>query len=77
MLLRLFLDLIRRLACKIGAGLQPIDVQKLIKHRPLDNMEFMQWFKKYFDDHTGGEVLDYDAAARRATSKFADKKATR
>lgn len=57
--------------------MQPIDVHKLIKARPLDNIEFMQWFKKYFDDKTGGEVLSYDPVARRAASKTGDIKGSK
>jgi hypothetical protein len=47
-----------------------IEVQKLIKARPLDNMEFMQWFKSYFDNQTQGQgVPMYDGPGRRATCK--------
>ena len=47
-----------------------IEVQKLVKARPLDNMEFMQWFKSYFDNQTSGQgVPDYDGGARRAVCK--------
>ena len=53
--------------------LQPVEVNKLIKARPLDNMEFMQWFKRYFDAQAGSD-LSYDAAARRAGSKTGDVK---
>ncbi|KAK9807310.1 hypothetical protein WJX73_000150 [Symbiochloris irregularis] len=56
---------------------KPIEVHKLIKARPLDNIEFMQWFKKFFDDRTGGEVLSYDPAARRAASKTGDIKGSK
>ena len=56
---------------------QTVDVHKLIKARPLDNIEFMQWFKKYFEDHTGGELFDYDPAARRAISKTGDVRGSR
>lgn len=49
-----------------------MDVNKLIKARPLDNMEFMQWFKSYFDSQTGGHPVEYDAVARRATCKTGD-----
>ena len=54
-------------------ALQPVDVNKLVKARPLDNMEFMQWFKAYFDTHTGS-LEDYDPVARRAISKTGDMK---
>ena len=49
--------------------LQHIEVNKLIKAGPLDNIEFMQWMKSYFDSHCNGQNLNYDAAARRANSK--------
>ena len=40
-----------------------IDVQKLIKARRLDNLEFLQWIKKFFDMNYGGQ--EYDAIGRR------------
>lgn len=49
--------------------MQHIEVNKLIRARPLDNIEFMQWLKSYFDSHCNGQNLGYDAAGRRAASK--------
>jgi hypothetical protein len=31
-----------------------IEVQKLIKCKYQDNLEFAQWFKAFFDMHSGG-----------------------
>jgi RP/EB family microtubule-associated protein len=39
------------------------DVDKLIKARYQDNLEFCQWIKKYHDIKNTGE--DYDAVGRR------------
>ena len=59
---------------------KPVDVARLVKARPLDNIEFMQWFKSYWDSQTGGgggedgggALSGYDARARRAASKTGD-----
>lgn len=55
---------------------KPVDVARLVKARPLDNIEFMQWFKAYWDSQTGGgfdsSLEGYDARARRAASKTGD-----
>jgi RP/EB family microtubule-associated protein len=55
--------------------LQPIEVTKLVKARPLDNIEFMQWFKAYFDSHSPA-LRNYDPVARRSQSKTGDVKAS-
>ncbi len=47
---------------------QPVDVNKLVKGRPLDNMEFMQWLKFYFEGRLGCQDLDYDPVGRRLAS---------
>ena len=49
--------------------MQTVEVNRLIKARPLDNMEFMQWFKAYWDSHNGDRIDTYDASGRRAASK--------
>ena len=56
--------------------MQHIEVNKLIRARPLDNIEFMQWLKSYFDSRSNGQNLNYDAAARRAASKTGGVKGT-
>lgn len=50
---------------------QPVDVNKLVKGRPLDNMEFMQWLKFYFEGRLGCQDLDYDPVGRRCASAAA------
>lgn len=45
---------------------KPIPVESLTKCRMQDNLEFLQWVKKYWDQHyPGGE---YDAVGRRKAS---------
>ncbi|KAG0159412.1 EB1, C-terminal [Penicillium digitatum] len=45
---------------------KPIPVQSLTKCRMQDNLEFLQWVKKYWDQHyPGGE---YDSVGRRKAS---------
>eukprot|EP00983_Pelagomonas_calceolata_P034896 1093353-Pelagomonas_calceolata.AAC.3 len=42
-------------------------------HAPPSVAEFMQWFKMYHDQVTGGQpILDYDGPGRRAHSKTGD-----
>ncbi|EAW09759.1 microtubule-binding protein BIM1 [Aspergillus clavatus NRRL 1] len=45
---------------------KPIPVQQLTKCRMQDNLEFLQWIKKYWDQHYPGG--DYDAVGRRKAS---------
>ncbi|KAJ5760895.1 hypothetical protein N7520_008051 [Penicillium odoratum] len=45
---------------------KPIPVQSLSKCRMQDNLEFLQWVKKYWDQHYPGG--DYDAVSRRKAS---------
>lgn len=44
-----------------------VDVERLIKGKYQDNLEFLQWMKSFFDSHYNGQA--YDADARRAKSK--------
>ncbi|KAK9917549.1 hypothetical protein WJX75_005668 [Coccomyxa subellipsoidea] len=53
---------------KLGVD-KPVDVNKLVKGRPLDNMEFMQWFKAYWDTRLGSQHLNYDPVGRRTHAK--------
>ena len=46
---------------------KPINMEKLIRGRYQDNMEFMQWFKAFYDLNATG--VDYDAVARRNKGK--------
>ena len=58
-------------ACdKLGVD-KRIDVDRLIKARYQDNLEFLQWLKKFFDDNSTGISPDYDPIARRAIGKGA------
>lgn len=43
---------------------KPIEVERLIKCRLQDNLELLQWFKRYWAEQGG---RDYDAEARRAS----------
>eukprot|EP00299_Pterocystis_sp_00344_P013377 c6547_g1_i1.p2 GENE.c6547_g1_i1~~c6547_g1_i1.p2 ORF type:complete len:266 (+),score=64.41 c6547_g1_i1:59-856(+) len=45
-----------------------IDVDKLVKGKYQDNLEFLQWIKAYFDMKKGQVEADYDPIARRAVS---------
>ncbi|KAJ5235014.1 Microtubule integrity protein mal3 [Penicillium citrinum] len=45
---------------------KPIPVQSLTKCRMQDNLEFLQWTKRYWDQHYPGG--DYDAVSRRKAS---------
>jgi len=46
---------------------KPIPVDKLVKAKYQDNLEFLQWFKHFYECKYQGQ--EYDAAARRALAK--------
>ncbi|CAN4082966.1 unnamed protein product [Withania somnifera] len=48
-----------------------IEVSKLVKGRPLDNLEFMQWLKRYCDSVNGGNIHSYNPLERREACKGA------
>ena len=47
--------------------LQNIDVERLIKGRPQDNLEFMQWLKIFYDQTNRSD--EYNPEERRAGAR--------
>ncbi|KAH8815883.1 calponin homology domain-containing protein [Xylogone sp. PMI_703] len=45
---------------------RPVNVEQLVKCKMQDNLEFLQWSKRYWDQYFPGG--DYDAVARRRAS---------
>ncbi|KAI6704281.1 hypothetical protein NL676_013417 [Syzygium grande] len=47
-----------------------VEVNKLVKGKPLDNLELLQWMKRHCDSvNGGGAIHGYNALERRETSK--------
>ncbi|XP_074296328.1 microtubule-associated protein RP/EB family member 1C-like [Silene latifolia] len=46
-----------------------IEVNRLIKGRPLDNLEFLQWLKRYCDSVNNGGLNNYNPLERREACK--------
>ncbi|CAN8264644.1 unnamed protein product [Cochlearia groenlandica] len=46
---------------------KPLEVNRLVKGRPLDNLEFLQWLKRFCDSINGGIMNEnYNAVERRS-----------
>ena len=56
-------------ACTRLGVQRTIEVDRLIKAKHQDNLEFLQWLKKFFDDNYNGNDGGYDPIARRALGK--------
>jgi microtubule-associated protein, RP/EB family len=46
-----------------------VDVDRLVKGKYQDNLEFMQWFKRFFEMTVADMPIEYDAPAQRAKGK--------
>lgn len=46
-----------------------IDVDRLISGKYMDNLEFMQWFKRFFEMAIPEKVTDYDVYGQRSKGK--------
>eukprot|EP00945_MAST-04E_sp_MAST-4E-sp1_P004542 g4542.t1 len=55
---------------KVGVN-KVIPVAQLIRGKYQDNLEFMQWFKRFFEINSQLDPDDYDAVGRRAKGKGA------
>lgn len=53
---------------KVGVD-KYVDVDRLISGRYMDNLEFMQWFKKFFETHVSNVPESYDIMGQRNKGK--------
>ena len=53
---------------KVGVS-KVIPVAQLIRGKYQDNLEFMQWFKRFFELNSSQEVDQYDAISRRSKGR--------
>merc|ERR1712226_1417087 len=42
-----------------------VNIDKLVKQKPMDNLEFAQWFYKFFDANRTTDTDEYDPVAER------------
>jgi len=61
-------NVLQEVFTKVGID-KKIDVPKLVQGKFQDNLEFLQWMKRYFDLHYNAEENNYDAVGRRAHAK--------
>lgn len=55
-----------------------VDVEKLVRGKYQDNLEWMQWLKSFYESNMGeDEAKDYDPVSRRSRSKGAPKATAR
>lgn len=62
--LKLFQQGLERIGCS-----KKIDLNKLARAKYQDNLEVLQWLKRYLE-MTGTRLIPYDAAARRNSEQF-------